>query len=55
MLELGLFHTTVEPPRSGFLRSGHLPRPDMIFYEVLTNITYTGIGENISTIKNKRN
>ena len=33
---------TVEPPRSG-----HLPRPDMIFYEILTNITYTGNGENI--------
>ena len=48
-------YSTEEPPRSGFLRSAHLPRPDMIFYEILTNITYTGIGENISTIKNKRN
>ena len=33
---------TVEPPRSG-----HLPRPDMIFYEILTNIIYTSVGENI--------
>ena len=33
---------TVKPPRSG-----HLPRPDMIFYEILTNIIYTSVGENI--------
>ena len=33
---------TVEPPRSG-----HLPRPDMIIYEIFTNIIYTSIGENI--------
>ena len=40
-------YNTVELPRSGFLRSGHLPRPYMIFYEILTNIIYTSIGENI--------
>ena len=40
---------TVEPPRSG-----HLPRPDMIFYEILTNITYTGIGENIQHNKKQK-
>ena len=45
---------TVEPPRSGFLRSGHLPRPDIIFYEILTNITYTGIGENIQHNKKQK-
>ena len=39
---------TVEPPRSG-----HLPRSDMIFYEILTNIIYTSIGEIFSTIKIK--
>ena len=44
---------TVEPPRSGFLRSGHLPRPDMIIYEILTNIIYTSIGENIQHKKPK--
>ena len=40
---------TVEPPRSG-----HLPRPDMIFYEILTNIIYTSIGENIQHNKTQR-
>ena len=43
--------STVEPPRSGFLRSGHLPKPDMIFYEIFTNIIYTSIGENIQHSK----
>ena len=50
----GLKICTVEPPRSGFLRSGHLPRPDMIFYEILTNIIYTGIGENIQHNKKQK-
>ena len=46
---------TVEPPRSGFLRSGHLPRPDMIFYEIFTNIIYTSsIGENIQHNKKQK-
>ena len=40
---------TVEPPRSG-----HLPRPDMIFYEILTNIIYTSIGENIQPNKKQK-
>ena len=47
-------YCTVEPPRSGFLRSGHLPRPDMIFYEILTNIIYTSIGENIQHNKQQK-
>ena len=49
-----LFVHTVEPPRSVFLRSGHLPRPDMIFYEIFTNITYTSIGENIQHNKKQK-
>ena len=48
------FVCTVEPPRSGFLRSGHLPRPDMIFYEILTNIIYTSNGENIQHNKKQK-
>ena len=47
-------YATVEPPRSGFMRSGHLPRPDMIFYEILTNIIYTSIGENIQHNKKQK-
>ena len=41
--------STVEPPRSG-----HHPRPDMIFYEILTNIIYTSIGENIQHNKKQK-
>ena len=48
------FVITLEPPRSEFLRSGYLPRPDMIFYEILTNIIYTGIGENIQHNKKQK-
>ena len=54
MLILKIYVITVEPPRSGFLRSGHLPRPDMIFYEIITNIIYTSIGENIQHNKKQK-
>ena len=48
---------TVEPPRSGFLRSGHLPRPrpDMIIYEILQILLILVLVKIFSTIKNKRN
>ena len=38
----------------GFLRSGHFPRPDMIFYEILTYIIYNSIGENIQHNKKQK-
>ena len=34
--------------------AGHLPRADMIFYEILTNIIYTSIGENIQHNTNQK-
>ena len=51
---LTLYMHTVEPPRSGFLRSGYLPRPDMIFYEIFTNIICTSIGGNIQHNKKQK-
>ena len=32
-LQIYIYYT-VEPPRSGFLRSGHLPRPGIFFHEI---------------------